>query len=341
MASKESSRKQFLHAILQEDLAETDKDLLSELIDRDLPSSKREIGFVSPRYTTAFLNMFEDAEEFKCLTHKYNGSTEDAEDHMPHTNKSMRELALRLFAERTKINKETESDVLPGNLYKCFEGFLKGPFWYDSQRKKHTFNWSSDDFIRWAEQNPTTHPGVSTSPFRQDIEAFKHTIKIRERRLGPLIDELLEKNSITTCNKEGLFRAEFYTFVPALKDALDRIFSGIKERETDVSSLNICYRNAVDPITKKRVALIEILHENSFSGKSIEDCQDRLRNGMAGGDFGEIKKSLKGYANWTVESLWAGEPRRWRILDDTKSNEIETMSEGDVKGFKHIITIYR
>lgn len=341
MASKESSRKQFLHALLQEDLAETDKDLLSELIDRDLPSSKRDIGFVSPRYTTEFLNMFENAEEFKFLTHKYNSSTEDPEDHEPHTNKSMMEVALRLFTERTKINKETESDVLPRNLYKCFEGFLKGPIWFDSQGMKHTFNWSSDDFIRWAEQNPTTHPGVSTSPFRQDIEAFKHTIKIREKRLVSLVDELLAKNSITSANKEDLFKAEFYTFVPALKDALDRIFSGIKERESDASSLNIYYRKKVDPITKKRVALIEILHENSFSGKSVEECQERLRNGMSGGDFGEIKKSLKGYANWTVESLWAGEPRRWRILDDTKSNEVETMSEGDVKGFKHIITIYR
>ena len=76
----------------------------------------------------------------------------------------------------------------------------------------------------------------------------------------------------------------------------------------------------------------------SFSPKFLEDVQNKFNGG--GGDFYTIKNTLCGYCNWSVETKWGDEVKRWNILDDSGKEQEEDLVSPDVPGFTHILTFY-
>lgn len=59
-----------------------------------------------------------------------------------------------------------------------------------------------------------------------------------------------------------------------------------------------------------------------------------------GGAFNEIKDVLLGYCNWSVETIWDGQAKRWNILNDSNKAEVEEINGGDVPGFTHVLTFF-
>ena len=67
-----------------------------------------------------------------------------------------------------------------------------------------------------------------------------------------------------------------------------------------------------------------------------EDVRNKFNGG--GGDFYSIKNTLCGYCNWSVETKWGDEVKRWNILDDSGKEQEENLVSPDIPGFTHILT---
>ena len=83
---------------------------------------------------------------------------------------------------------------------------------------------------------------------------------------------------------------------------------------------------------------IIITQLGSFSQKHIDDVVGKFKS--KGGFFAENADKLTGYCNWSVESLWDGEPFRWNILRDANTKEKEQIEKETISGFSHILTFY-
>lgn len=364
----EAYRKQFIQAILKEELAQDDRDVLSELIARDMnktvsqivvPAPSTPIRKLSPRMTSDFLRLFESSEGFKLLTHRYNivqMHNNGQPDREPHNNSAMSSHASTLFKEKTD-NKSGNS--IPSTLYALFNGFINGNprfnefgfHWQDLNGEKHSFSWNSEDFKAWSVSHEKTHP-LDCDDFSNEIKAFKSTTKI-DGTLKTIVESITNKLGIDNAELLDLEKATFYTLVPALCNALEKILGQMKDKQNEHPKITVKFeRSSID---KKRVAIISIFQEGSFSKGTIDEYVERLDKYLKaptqvdagdsqedGGDFASIYKSLNGYANWSVESKWCDKAIRWNILDDTGKAAIEKITnEQEIKGFKHIITIYR
>lgn len=362
MADKyEAYRKQFIQAILKEELAQDDREVLSELIARDMnktvsqiaaPAPNAPIRKLSPRTTSDFLRLFESSEGFKLLTHRYNRAPmqdNGQPDREPHNNSAMSSHASAIFKEKAG-NKSGIS--IPRNLYALFNGFINGNpkfkefgfHWQDLNGEKHSFSWNSEEFKAWSVSHEETHP-LDCNDYSDEIKAFKRSTKI-DGNLKTIVESITKKLGIVNAELIDLEKATFYTLVPALCNALEKILGQMKDKQNEHPKITVKFeRSSID---KKRVAIISIFQEGSFSSGSIETYVERLDKYLKAptqedaGDFVDIYKSLNGYANWSVESKWCDQAIRWNILDDTGKAAIEKVTdEQEIKGFKHIITIYR
>ncbi len=291
-------------------------------------SDKDKVGKHFPKDTAKFLSLFSNPNGFKFLTHNF-----DPDSDMSFT--TLVENSRNIFKKQSKELK------IPQNLYALMHCFLYG---IDSKGKKawmafdgsyQNENYASDSWRTWAEKKSSLHP-IANKDFEKTIMLFRSTIRVVKPALLSIVEELEKKHSDLHITKRDLEKADFYTYVHVLKDAIDRILADMSQYEHKDVEIN--YERVFSNTDDYSLRKIRITQLGSYS-YSFDDVKAKFE-GKGGGAFREIKNCLTGYCNWAVETKWDGKPLRWNILDDTGINETEEIDSTSVKGFTHILTFY-
>ena len=264
-----------------------------------------------PKDTAAFLSLFNNPNGFKFLTHDF-----DPESNMDYA--ALMELVRRVFKDECKRYE------IPKNLYALMETFINGGRNKDGGKKQ---------WREWAINNPGHHL-LSNEEFSKTIMLFRSSIRLVKPALVDIINRQKEKHGNLMIETNGLNKADFYTYVWALENGIQRILDDFTKYSA-FPEVSISYeRNFSDEYTSR---IIRITQKGSFSS-TIDDVIKKFKAG--GGAFNEIKDVLLGYCNWSVETIWDGQAKRWNILNDSNKAEVEEINGGDVPGFTHVLTFF-
>ena len=220
-----------------------------------------------------------------------------------------------------------ESDLkeLSPNLYKKVYNFL----WETDA--KIAIGWSSLEGLKeWCDsgKNPFEFKNFEKikSEFKKEIEIRKDKNMLEdiffeeeEKLQGTLIFELQKLKGQT-----------FYTDTEKFKNALNVIFSQMKER---IEYPNITIEMFGDA-TQEFVEL-HIVQNGSESGSG----GDVMVKEIANGDFQTIKENLTNLCDWSIESSFEESHYRVNYLTSGSRKDIETLKEKP-KGFTHILRFY-
>lgn len=277
----------------------------------------------SPKDTAVFLSLFNRREGFKYLTHNYDSSM-TLTDMLKHA---------RAVYEEGKRGKN-----IPETLNALLYNFLNGKYWLDSEGKKCTDGYGNPSWLEWSAKNDGKHPITDIGGMEATIQRFRHTVRVVAPDLEHIIRRIAARFPSLRISMTNIDKADFYTNVFVLNSRLNEIFKDVNDHAGQAcKDVHVEYMpDIAGEFFLHRISISQI---GSFSAKSIEDVLRKYDS--TGGFFYENTEKLKGYCNWSVESLWDGKPLRWNILDDTGAEKIEQMSAEDVKGFTHVLTFYQ
>ena len=283
----------------------------------------------APKDTASFLSLFNDPNGFKFLTHDFDPDSDMNYDKLM---KQVREV----------FKKESSSLKIPTTLWNQMEAFINGGkgkdgkerTWKDSAGINHSSGYSNKEWVDWSNNNPNAHL-LSNEEIGKEILKFRSSIRLVKPVLCDIIKRQESKHSNLSIQTENLEKADFYTFVWALENGIKRILDDMARYADKTPNVKISFERSFGDDYSKRI--IKIAQLGSISS-SIDDVLKKFKTG--GGAFNEIKKVFYGYCNWSVESLWDGKPKRWNILNDTDSDEIDDMEDSNVLGFTHILTYF-
>ena len=278
----------------------------------------------SPKDTALFLSLFNRREGFKYLTHNYDNNSMSLSEMLQH---------IKIVYEEEKRGK-----IIPESLKSLLFNFLNGKYWLDSEGKKCTDGYWNSSWMEWSETNNGKHPITDIGGMETTIQRFRHTVRVIAPDLEQMVNRIAVKFPSLHISMSNLDRADFYTNVFILNSRLSEIFRDINDHANQ-KHIEVFVEYIPDIVGAFFLHRIRITQIASFSAKSIEDVLRKYDS--TGGFFYENAEKLKGYCNWSVESLWNGEPFRWNILDDTGVEKIVRIDADDVKGFTHILTFYQ
>lgn len=307
---------------------ESKKNSGSSLVERNGQKTKNVNNLLkhkkhTPKFTADFLSLFNRREGFKYLTHNYDNS-----------GMTLKEL---LSQAKSVFKTYENSENLPVSLRALMYRFINGGEWTDFEEKKCSEGYSSDNWIKWSEQNDNMHPIMDIGGIELIIQRFRHTIRIVAPDLLDVIEIITQKFPAFEFdyNAQNLGKADFYTNAFILRRALFGMIKDMVDHK-DHKNIKIEYRPGFDG--DYFIRQIVITQIDSFSQKSIDDVIEKFKS--EGGFFAENANKLIGYCNWAVESLWDGKPLRWNILKEENVEELEQIEKDRIKGFSHILTFY-
>ena len=285
----------------------------------------------APKDTAAFLSLFNYEDGFKFLTHDFDPDSEME------------------YSQLVKLARDTfmsakEKYTIPKSLYALMFTMLYGgkdKTWMDSNGKRQTENFACKKWTQWAKENPKLHV-LSNESIKKVLMAFRSTIRIvqssseSDSRLETIIKRQAKKHADLVIIPDHLEDADFYTYVRFLEKGITLILDDMSKYSKESSKVKISYESLRNDDYK--LCMIKITQYGSFSSKSLEDVQNKFNGG--GGDFYSIRNTLCGYCNWSVESKWGDEVKRWNILDDSDKEKDEEITSPDIPGFTHILTYY-
>jgi hypothetical protein len=236
---------------------------------------------------------------------------------------------------------------------KQFSNRDKPVYWTDANVNRHNEGFSHPQWIDWSEKQVDrmkSHPW-ECEDFLKIIIAFKHTIRVYSPVLTDIIDDSIKMTLGTKIPVQidpNVDFADFYCFVPALKQALESMFSLIKDCIDSRQHVSITYEYNLEPYTdpqnrQYRVFRLYIRHHNSYPNKTFDHFEARWKT--YAGDMGSIAKNLLNVCDWSVQTK-APIPDGYkyfqanllRISDETPY--IEDIEPDSVVGFTHILTFY-
>ena len=285
----------------------------------------------APKDTAAFLSLFNYEDGFKFLTHDFDPDSEMEYDQ------------LIKIARDTFISAK-DKYTIPKSLYALMFTMLYGgkdKTWMDSNGKRQTENFASNKWIQWAKDNAKIHV-LSNESIKKVLMAFRSTIRIvqssseYDSRLETIVKRQAKKHADLTITADHLEDADFYTYVRFLEKGITLILDDMSKYSKESPKVKISFDSSRNADYK--LCVIKITQYGSFSSKSLEDVQNKFNGG--GGDFYSIKNTLCGYCNWSVETKWGDEAKRWNILDDSGKGQEEDLVSPDIPGFTHILTYY-
>lgn len=284
----------------------------------------------APKDTASFLSLFNNQSGFKYLTHNFD-----------HPDLYM-EYDQLLTMVRKVFKEATSQYIIPYHLYGLMYTFLYGGkdadgnvrTWKDCDGMPHKENYASKSWKEWADQNPKLHPLVNKD-FEKTILKFRSSIRLLKPELTTIVKRQESKHPNLNIISEKIENAEFYTYVWDLEDGIRRILDDMSRYANTVPNVRISFERKFREDFSLRI--IKITQIGSTSSP-LEDAINKFKNG--GGDFVGIKNTLFGYCNWSVESIWDGNAKRWNILEDNGLPEIEDIEVPSVMGFTHILTYY-
>ena len=298
------------------------------------PTKKEQIH--APKDTAAFLSLFNHEDGFKFLTHDFDPDSVMEYDKLVKT-------ARELFFNVTSKDNDKRL-IIPHSLYALMRTILLGGdnnTWMDSNGKKQTENFACRKWIQWANDNAKIHV-LSNESIKKVLMAFRSTIRIvqsnseYDSRLETIVKRQAKKHADLSITSDHLEDADFYTYVRFLEKGITLILDDMSKYSRESPKVKISFDSSRNDDYK--LCVIKITQYGSFSSKSLEDVQNKFNGG--GGDFYSIKNTLCGYCNWSVETKWGDELKRWNILDDSGKEQEEELGPLDIPGFTHILTYY-
>ncbi len=279
----------------------------------------------APKETATFLSLFNRREGFKYLTHNYDNNSMKLTD--------MLQQVKDVYVEGKR------GKNLPLSLKALLNNFITGGAWFDAEGKKCTDGYGNPKWISWSSNNEGRHPITDLGGMEKTIQRFRHTVRVVAPDLEDIIKKITERFPSLNFTLKNLDKADFYTNVFVLNSRLAEIVKDLHDHENQEHH-DIQVEYSLD-ISEDFFMMhsIRISHIDSYSPKSIEDVIRKFDS--TGGFFYENAEKLKGYCNWSVESLWDGKPFRWNILDDTGRDRIEVIEAANLTGFTHILTYYQ
>lgn len=301
----------------------------TESPDGDKPINKEQPH--APKDTAAFLSLFNHEDGFKFLTHDFDPDSE-------------MEYSQMLKMARDTFMSAKDKYTIPKSLYALMFTMLYGgkdKTWMDSNGNRQTENFASNKWIQWAKDNAKIHV-LSNESIKKVLMAFRSTIRIVQSssefdsRLETIVKRQAKKHADLTITSDHLEDADFYTYVRFLEKGVSLILDDMSKYSKESPKVKISFDSSRNDNYK--LCVIKITQYGSFSSKSLEDVQNKFNGG--GGDFYSIKNTLCGYCNWSVETKWGDEVKRWNILDDSGKEQEEDLISPDIPGFTHILTYY-
>ena len=285
----------------------------------DNTNSNRDL---SPKRTADFMSLFNDGDGLKYLTHNYDSSKMTLE--------SMLNQAKKVFKE------QAAAISIPKQLWTLINAFLNGGEWIDYRDSKCQEGYSTKSWLEWSKQNDNRHPKEDIDGMDKTIQRFRHTIRIVSPDLQTMIKEIVKPfEKQFKFDFLQLDKADFYTHVEYIKHRIIEIVKDLTDHDTH-KEIHFLYQPGLDGDYYTRT--IRITQSDSFSSKSLEEVIDRFNSGA--GFFADNAIKLRGYCNWSVESLWDGKPYRWNIVAEEGTNKKEEIAKEAVSGFTHILTFY-
>lgn len=283
----------------------------------------------APKDTASFLSLFNNPNGFKFLTHDF-----DPDSDMNY-NKLMKQV-------NEQFKNATSKYMIPHSLYALMSTFIYGGIdkdgkeraWTDCDGKKHKSNYANKQWEDWSINNPNVHL-LSNEEISKEILKFRSSIRLVKPVLCDIIRRQESKHSNLIIQTENLEKADFYTYVWALESGIKRILDDMALYADKAPNVKIAFERSFGDDYSKRIIKITQLGSTS---SSIDDVLKKFN--MGGGAFSEIKKFFRGYCNWSVESIWDGNAKRWNILKDSSIDEIEDLETARVPGFTHILTYF-
>lgn len=172
--------------------------------------------------------------------------------------------------------------------------------------------------------------------FGEVIDLFKQEIEIRtdfqslETIFSTEQEALLDEGFLIDISNSKLQR-QFYTDTEKFQIAIKKIFNEIKKRKVH-KTVKLETKELEDRSIEIRITQID-----SSVNKDVKTLYEDIYDG----DFADIKDSLSNLCDWSVESICEDGNFRVNYLHSNNVKEIETLSEGKVKGFTHILRFYR
>lgn len=290
-------------------------------------------------YTIDFLGGFTPSKGYKQVTHPLD--LDDKEDFLFYVNRCRTAL----------LNYE---GILPDGLYDFLFGFFYGPEWKDANGITHEQFCGSGQWVDWCLNNPRIHPlsPNSGAPFKKDIIAFKHSIRIYAGDLPAHLQNTSTENIKLDFEFEPfkkfdaykqLKRFDAYTDVSRLKGIFASIVNDIDT--SDYSREHQLVR--VASLREKKelpddvvIDTISIEHIGSFPFQPLQSAMNHFNNDT-GGFLGDLAKSCEGYFLLSIDSTWEEKPVRWNLVRLNGTPELEEIPQEltPIQGFRYCIRI--
>ena len=293
----------------------------------------------NPKHVADFMSLFNQRKGLKYLTHDYDENDQFGFDKF-------------LIAANDVFQKETKKLNIPQSLWRIVKQFA-----FDSQQTSWTsisedyqndipikIGWATPELRKWSKQN-NLHP-IRNVEYKKIINDFRRITRIEPKNLEKLIDASLKsafENEIENykIKRIDLSKADFYSHVRFLKDAIKIIFEEIKKRSdsSGKKEVTIKYERSISN-EGYYLRRIKITHHNSFPTKELGLY---LKEWQEKGNMGKIKEKLRGYCHWSVETIIEETPTKVNILKEKETKEYEIINckkEDAPEGFTHILTFY-
>ena len=293
-----------------------------------------------PKHVADFMSLFNQRDGLKYLTHDFDEQGEF------NINKFL-VAAYKIFEEKTGKYKPNKLNI-PQSLWRIVKEFAfdsKQTEWRSISKdyKKDIsieIGWASRELRDWSKQNHL-HP-INNRKYREVINHFKRITRIESSNLEKLINANIDKifgeeADNFQIEKNDLKKADFYTHVEYLKNALEAILLEIKKYSITPQRKKILikYKRSISD-DGYYLRQIIITHYNSHPTKELKLL---LKEWQEKGNMGKIRKKLYGYCHWSIETLIEGTPTRVNILKERNTPEYEII-ELKPDGFTHILTFY-
>lgn len=298
-----------------------------------IPEVENKLTIHKPKDVAEFMSLFNSPNGLKYLTHDFDESTPfEIEVFLKNTETIFKNITSKFSNPHLSI---------PTSLWSIINqfAFSESPEWGTNKSIKE--GWSKSKWIKWSKENKKH---LKRNPqFEKIIEQFRSYTRVESPKLKIILEGVLKEKfgnqynnldiSIIDCEK-----ADFYTHVEDFKYAIGLILDGIRKRLETSNKISIQYIRKTNGDYYERI--IKICHHNSLPDRPLDEFVAEISKEQKG-ELGDVTRKLRGYCNWSVETIWDKTPVRINILHEEKDVNYDFLTEESmIKGFTHILTFY-
>lgn len=302
---------------------------------KDISNSRNNKTPANPKHVADFMSLFNKRDGLKYLTHDF-----DENDNF--------DIDSFLIKAKNIFDEKTKQLSIPQSLWRIVEqfAFSEEPNWTalseNYEKKSMSGSWK-----KWAiNKKDSLHPWRNEQ-YKTIINDFRRLTRIESSpgKNMPNLETLFDKciqfslkdlSKDFEIEKTDLSKADFYTNVDNLKNALLTIFDEIKKRADLNLKKNITIKyereHSEDYYYLRKLI---ITHQNSFP---LKELQMLLTEWPQKGNMGRIYEKLNGYCHWSVETKIEDKFYKINILKENTTPVYEEIESAE--GFRHILTFY-